>query len=157
VIDLTPYYNSDTTYQTGHLNYNFSGMAPGRYHLQVKAWDTYNNPSVSSIDFTVSLSSSLAVMNVYNFPNPFKDKTVFTFQHNYANPINVRIKIYTVAGRLIKEIDSPNISDKFVAIPWDGHDADGDRLSNGVYIYKLTVDAGNGSSVVNTGKLAVLR
>ncbi|MFI5143997.1 MAG: type IX secretion system sortase PorU [Ignavibacteria bacterium] len=157
VIDLTPYYNSDTTYQTGHLNYNFSGMAPGRYHLQVKAWDTYNNPSINSIDFTVSLSSSLAILNVYNFPNPFKDKTVFTFQHNYANPINVRIKIYTVAGRLIKEIDSPNISDKFVAIPWDGHDADGDRLSNGVYIYKLTVDAGNGSSVVNTGKLAVLR
>ena len=156
-IDLTPYYNSDTTYQTGHLNYNFTGMAPGRYTLSVKAWDTYNNPSVTSIDFTVSLSSSLSVMNVYNFPNPFKDKTVFTFQHNYSNPINVKIKIYTVAGRLIKEIDSPNISDKFVAIPWDGHDADGDRLSNGIYIYKLTVETGNGGSVVNTGKLAVLK
>ncbi len=156
-LDLTPYYNSDTTYQVGHLSYNFHGMAPGRYNLKLRAWDTYNNPSEVSIDFTVSLSASLSVMNVYNFPNPFKDKTVFTFQHNYPNPINVKIKIYTVAGRLIKEIDQPAISDKFVAIPWDGHDADGDRLSNGIYIYKLTVETGNGNTVINTGKLAVLK
>jgi hypothetical protein len=155
--DLTSFYNSDSTYQSGHLSYAFSGMSPGRYNLKLKAFDTYNNFSEASIDFVVSLSSSLQVMNVFNYPNPFKDKTVFTFQHNYADPVNVRIKIYTVAGRLIKEINQYNINDKFVAINWDGVDQDGDKLSNGIYIYKLTVDNGIGNSVVNTGKLAILK
>ncbi len=156
-IDLTSYYNSDTTYKAGHLSCAFSGMAPGKYNLKLKAWDTYDNSSEASIDFTVSLSTSLQVMNVYNIPNPFKNKTVFTFQHNYPDPVNVKIKIYTIAGRLIKEIDQYGVTDKFVAIPWDGNDADGDGLSNGVYIYRLTVESGNGNSVVNTGKLAVLK
>ena len=156
-IDLTQYYNSDTTYKSGHLTYAFSDMAPGHYNLKVRAWDTYNNSTESSIDFTVSTSSALQVNNVYNFPNPFKDKTMFTFQHNYPNPVNVKIKIYTISGRLIREISQNNITDKFVAINWDGLDQDGDRLSNGVYIYRLTVDNGSGSSVVSTGKLAVLK
>jgi hypothetical protein len=155
--DLTPFYNSDTTYQSGHLSYAFTGFSPGRYNLKLKAWDTYNNPSEVSVDFIVSLSSSLQVMNVFNYPNPFKDKTVFTFQHNYSDLVNVKIKIYTVAGRLIKEINQYNITDKFVSINWDGLDQDGDKLSNGIYIYKLTVESGSGSSVVNTGKLAVLK
>ena len=108
-IDLTQYYNSDTTYKSGHLTYAFSDMAPGHYNLKVRAWDTYNNSTESSIDFTVSTSSALQVNNVYNFPNPFKDKTMFTFQHNYPNPVNVKIKIYTISGRLIREISQNNI------------------------------------------------
>ncbi len=155
--DLTSYYNSDTTYKSGHLSFDFSNIAVGKHSLRVKAWDTYNNSSETSIDFNVESSQSLQVTNVYNYPNPFKDNTAFTFQHNYPDPINVRIKIYTVAGRLIKELDAKNITDKFVVISWPGTDADGERLSNGIYIYKLTVDDGAGQSVTSTGKLAVLK
>ena len=89
--------------------------------------------------------------------NPFKDNTTFTFQHNYPDAINVKIKIYTVAGRLIKELDNNNISDKFVTINWTGKDEDGETLANGIYIYKLIVQAGDGKSVTEMGKLAVLK
>ena len=70
--------------------------------------------------------------------------------------MNVKIKVYTVAGRLIKEIDRDNIADKFVSIDWDGKDTDGETLSNGVYIYKLVVTSDQGD-VTNVGKLAVLK
>jgi hypothetical protein len=51
-----------------------------------------------------------------------------------------------------------NIPDKFVSIDWNGIDQDGDKISNGVYIYKLTVETTDGAnSVVNTGKLAILK
>jgi len=47
-----------------------------------------------------------------------------------------------------------------VQIPWDGRDADLDRLSPGVYLYqlKVTVDlpSGERDSVEHIGKLAVL-
>jgi flagellar hook assembly protein FlgD len=58
---------------------------------------------------------------------------------------------------LIKEIEKPNISDKFVVIDWDGKDQDGETLGNGVYIYRIVVESVDGLSVTNTGKLAVLK
>ena len=70
---------------------------------------------------------------------------------------NAAIKIYTVSGRLIKEINKQNIPDKFVVIDWGGTDQDGDKLANGVYLYKLTVTADDGKSETTLGKLAVLK
>jgi hypothetical protein len=156
--DLTNFYNSDTSYKSGTLEYDFSGIALGKHSLRLKAWDTYNNSSEGVIEFNVTGGGALQVSNVYNFPNPFSSNTAFTFQHNYPNDIKVKIKIYTVAGRLIKEIAPPqNIQDKFVVINWDGKDEDGETLGNGVYIYRLTVESADGTSVTNTGKLAVLK
>ncbi len=109
------------------------------------------------MEFDVTSTGTLQVTNIYNYPNPFRDKTAFTFQHNYPADISVKIKVYTVAGRLIKEIEKPNISDKFVVIDWDGKDQDGETLGNGVYIYRIVVESIDGLSVTNTGKLAVLK
>ncbi len=155
--DLTTFYNSDTTYKSGSLEYDFSSISLGRHTLRLKAWDTYNNSSEAVIEFNVSSSEALQVTNVYNYPNPFSSNTAFTFQHNYPNPVNVKIKIYTVAGRLIKDIENKDVNDKFVVIGWNGRDADGEMLGNGIYIYKLTVDDGSGQAVTTTGKLAVLK
>ena len=155
--DLTTFYNSDTTYKSGHLSYDFSDISVGKHTLRLRAWDTYNNSSEETIEFNVSSSEALQVTNVYNYPNPFKDNTSFTFQQNFPSPVNVKIKIYTVAGRLIKELDAKNITDKFVVIDWQGTDQDGEKLANGVYIYRLTVDDGGSQSVTTTGKLAVLK
>jgi len=155
--DLTNFYNSDTTYKLGHFEYDFSSLNEGKHTLRVKAWDTYNNSSETKIDFVISSNAALQVTNVYNYPNPFKSNTAFTFQHNYPSAINVTIKIYTVAGRLIQEIKQTGITEKFVVINWTGQDADGESLGNGVYIYKLVVDAEDGKSITNTGKFAVLK
>ena len=156
--DLTSFYNSDTSYKSGTIEYDFSGITPGKHTLKVKVWDTYNNSSEKMIEFTVASGGEIKITNVFNYPNPFKDNTSFTFQHNYPDDINVRIKIYTIAGRLIKEI-APRapISDKFVAINWDGKDEDGETLSNGIYIYKLIVETAGGTSVTSIGKIAVLK
>ncbi len=155
--DLTNFYNSDTTYKSGTLEYDFYDIAEGKHTMKLKAWDTYNNSTEAQIEFTVSNSSSLKITNVFNYPNPFKDNTSFTFQHNYSGAINVSIKIYTVSGRLIKKIERNNISDKFVVIGWTGTDEDGEKLANGVYIYKLIITADNGTSENALGKLAVLK
>jgi len=155
--DLSNFYNSDTSYKSGTIEYDFSNISIGRHTLKFKAWDTYNNSSSATIEFDVSSSGVVQVTNVYNYPNPFKDNTAFTFQHNYPEDINVKIKIYTVAGRLIKEIQQNSISDKFVVINWTGKDEDGETLGNGIYIYKLIVETADGSSITNTGKLAVLK
>jgi len=157
-IDLTPFYNSTSGYQYGNLEYALNNLSDGSYNLKIRAWDTYNNVNETQVDFNVISDKQLSVENIYNFPNPMKEATSFLFQHNVDAPLSVNIKIYTVSGRLIKELNNDNITDKFVKIDWDGKDADGDAIANGTYLYRLVVKSQDGSLNSNsTGKLAVLK
>ncbi|HLG32578.1 MAG TPA: type IX secretion system sortase PorU, partial [Ignavibacteriaceae bacterium] len=159
-LDFTNYFTGelDAGGREGKINYKFNTLQQGDYNLLVKAWDVFNNYSNESAYFTVVNSNELVVRDVYNYPNPFAGNTTFTFQQNLNVPVDVQIKVYTIAGRLVKEITEPNINTKFVKINWNGKDADGDILGNGSYFYKLivrTTDGGFSQSVI--GKMAVIK
>ncbi|MEI7811739.1 MAG: type IX secretion system sortase PorU [Ignavibacteria bacterium] len=159
-IDFSNYFIGDLNAggKSGAVKYKFSNMEAGDYRIRVKAWDVFNNNSEAEKGFTVVNTSGLALNNLYNFPNPFKEKTTFTFQHNMNSPVNVKIKIYTVAGRNIKTIESSGVSDRFVKLDWDGRDQDGNMIANGTYLYKVIVKTTDDSySHEVLGKLAVVR
>lgn len=159
-IDLTKYFIGDLNSggKSGEVDYNFSSLDPGDYKIKINAWDVYNNFSSKEDYFTVVDDAKLVVRDVYNYPNPFRRFTYFTFQHNLNDAVNVKIKIYTIAGRIIKEIYSPNIEDKFVKIEWNGKDEDNNTIGNGTYLYKLMVQTIDGKYKENIlGKMAVIR
>ncbi|MFH1198338.1 MAG: type IX secretion system sortase PorU [bacterium] len=159
-IDFTEYFigDMDAGGKSGKIEYKFVDMEPGDYNIKIKAWDVFNNGGIDENNFTVVNSGELTVRDVYNYPNPFSDFTVFTFQHNLTSMIDIKIKVYTVAGRLIKEIEENNVNDKFVKIYWDGRDADGSVIANGTYLYKLNIKTIDGQYNQNVlGKLAVIR
>jgi flagellar hook assembly protein FlgD len=56
-----------------------------------------------------------------------------------GDPVNVLLRLYTVSGRLIRELRSFGALGQ-VQIPWDGLDAEGDKLANGVYLYRVHVN-----------------
>jgi hypothetical protein len=157
-IDLSNYFvgDIDAGGKSGTANYKFSNIETGDHKIFVKAWDIFNNPSSTEMYFTVVNSDEAVVRDVVNYPNPFSGSTTFTFQHNLTDMIDVKIKVYTIAGRLVKEIESNSIIDRFVKIDWDGRDEDGDELANGTYLYKVIIKSNDGEvnkSVL--GKLAV--
>jgi len=159
-IDFSNYFTGDLDAggKSGVVNYQFSSLQNGDYGLKVKAWDVFNNLSEETAYFSVVDGNDLIVRDVYNYPNPFSDRTQFTFQQNLSQPIDVKIKVYSIAGRLINEIEKNGINDRFVIIDWDGRDADGDQLANGTYIYKIIIKSVDGTfnkSVL--GKLAVIK
>lgn len=159
-IDLTDYFVGDLNSggKSGDVNYNFTALEPGEYKIKVNAWDVYNNFASKEDFFTVVDANDLVIREVYNYPNPFSSNTFFTFQHNLTDGLNVKIKIYTIAGRVIKEIEKFNINDKFVKIEWNGRDDDNNKIGNGTYLYKLIVETVNGEYKENLlGKLAVIK
>ena len=158
-VDLSEYYRGDlNTYQSGQVQYPMSNLADGKYTVSVKAWDVRNNSAQAQTSFVVSSASGLEMANVVNYPNPFSHSTTFTFQRNSEDPINVEIKIYTVAGRLIQQLSSYSVTDRFVQVPWDGRDRDGDSLANGVYLYKVVATTDDGrTSKEEFGKLVIMR
>ncbi|MCX7797321.1 MAG: type IX secretion system sortase PorU [Melioribacter sp.] len=160
-IDFTNYFVGDlnSAGKSGVIRYKFTSMQPGDYKIKIKAWDVFNNFSSEETYFTVvSPEEGLTLRDIYNFPNPFSSNTTFTFQHNISSAIDVKIKIFTIAGRLVRVLEEMNITDKFVKLDWDGRDEDGNLLANGTYLYKLIVKSVDGKyNNTALGKLSIIR
>lgn len=116
----------------------------------------YDTDETDTAYYDFTASDLLTIKELYNFPNPMKDHTDFVFNlSGNFNSAGSKIKIYTAAGRLIREINFTGILG-YNQISWDGRDSDGDNVANGTYLYKIVTedDSGKESSVQ---KLVVLR
>ena len=160
-IDFTTHFtgNKDAGGKSGEVRYRFDNLAEGDYKILVKAWDVFNNFSSKTEYFTVMSSEDKDLRYIYNYPNPFTENTVFTFQQNFNSPIDVKIKIYTISGRLIRQLERYSVSqnESFVKVDWDGRDEDGDKIANGTYLYKVIVYSTDGEFTKSAlGKLAII-
>lgn len=135
-------------------------LEDGRHTLEVLAKDSSGNFFDSTSHRSVFyVYSDADIRNVYNYPNPFIDDTYFTFElRGTFVPEELRIKIYTVAGRLIREINIPqsNMQIGFNRFYWNGRDEDGDEIANGLYFYKV-ISKQEGEIRTITQKLAKLK
>ncbi|MDQ7064746.1 MAG: C25 family cysteine peptidase [candidate division KSB1 bacterium] len=127
-------------------------LSPGEHVLEITVHDRFGYMAEKRVEFVVS--DRLALRNVMNYPNPFVKETVFTFELT-APAEQGTIKIFTLAGRLIHTLEFvPQVG--FNQIRWDGRDRMGDRLANGVYLYKIVVRRGP-QQVEHIQKLAIAR
>lgn len=95
--------------------------------------------SYDTTDFVLNVTDELSIGDLTNYPNPMRSETSFMFDvTGLENPGKGQIKIYTIAGRLIREIEIP-VNIGFNTITWDGKDSDGDLIANGTYLYKLSL------------------
>ncbi len=148
--------NDENKTNKGHLVYELSNLSPGKHVLTMKAYDLLNNPAQKTIEFYVVRDNQIIIQNVFNYPNPFVDKTAFYFEHNQVGTaMDVLIQIFTVSGRLVKTINRQLIPDSFLIGPifWDGRDDYGQPIGRGVYIYILNVRTAGGKTAHYVGKL----
>ncbi|MGH7453108.1 MAG: C25 family cysteine peptidase, partial [bacterium] len=145
-IDVTNLFNYDSgSYTRGAVIYPLGTLSEGRHTVEIKAWDNLNNSSSVLADFVVLPQDRLVLREVMNYPNPFRNRTSFTFDLNLE--AEVRVKIFTLSGRLIRTLEFPNARQGFNMLPWDGRDEDGDELANGVYLYKIIATARNNEAI----------
>jgi hypothetical protein len=128
-------------------------LAAGEHTITFLVNDAFGNRAVKSA--LVKVSADFELLEVLNYPNPFDRETEFTF--TLTQPADeIRLKIYTVAGRLIQTIESFAANAGFNRLRWDGRDADGDEIANGIYLYKVIARQGE-KQVERIEKLAVAR
>ncbi|MDQ7054794.1 MAG: FlgD immunoglobulin-like domain containing protein [candidate division KSB1 bacterium] len=140
----------------GQLVAELPELSYGLHTAELKAWDNSNNSSKVSFDFVVTESDRLQITEAMNYPNPFRDRTAFTFYLNTEAEVN--IAIYSLSGRKIHTIEGILGRPGYNQVAWDGRDSMGDPLANGVYLYKITARAqlnGGLKTAEYLGKLAV--
>ena len=140
---LNDFYETELgDFTRGKVTYRLRDLEVGAHTLKIKAWDTYNNSSETTLNFVVVSDAILNLENVLNYPNPFVNYTEFWFNHNKPNePLEVQVQIFTVAGKLVKTINQNVQTTGTLSrnITWNGLDDFGQKIGKGVYVYKLRV------------------
>ncbi len=85
-----------------------------------------------------------------NYPNPFNPTT--TIRYSIKAPSRVSLRIYNVAGQLVRTLVKEHLKSNDYKVRWDGKDNAGNDVSTGVYFYRLTA-----GTFTQTKKMVLLR
>lgn len=91
--------------------------------------------------------------DLFAYPSPFSDKTTVRFSSEKSMVVSV--KVYTIAGELVRDLGMLNYKAGDVMTGetlWDGRNSDGSEVASGVYIICVSAD---GKSI--TFKVARIR
>jgi uncharacterized protein YegP (UPF0339 family) len=70
-----------------------------------------------------------------NYPNPFNPVTTIQFDLPEATDVNVTV--YNMMGQVVKTLVNGNIAAGYHNVQWDGVNDFGQRVSTGIYIYRV--------------------
>ncbi len=110
--------------------------------LFVTVSDNLLNRAVVGIPVKPLLSDVLRIESVLPYPNPVREGCRFTFV--LSRQADVRVRVYSLAGRLVRDLGFRPAGFGYNDIEWDGRDANGGLPANGVYLYTLTAQVEDG-------------
>jgi len=120
-------------------------------NLYVNTPSDSNQVVICADPFLLTRSKLLqANTDVQVYPNPTSSSTTFSFYNE--NVSEVRIEIYSVSGKLVSVPFRNNLPKGNQSIACDLYGLNGETLSPGLYVYRIT----KGNSV-STGKISILR
>jgi glucose/arabinose dehydrogenase len=86
-----------------------------------------------------------------NHPNPFAESTTITYTLDRAAP--VELAVYDVQGRRVRTLAAGMQPSGTHTQQWDGRDAQGTRLADGLYVYRLLL----GTAIVASRQMVLVR
>lgn len=148
----------------------FSAFGKTKYSVSLQQFDNFGNPvriyklSLSKLVSFSSPSPPTAIreenkrnniphdFTLYqNYPNPFNPETTIEFSLPLSTYITLRI--YNILGQEVKTVISEQLPAGMHEVKWDGTDNFGNKVSSGIYIYRM--ETGNG--YVKTRKMVFLK
>jgi len=138
---------------TATINFKPYFAKDGDYELIVRGKDKSNNLA-GAMEYKIAFQviNKAMISNMLNYPNPFTTSTAFVFTITGAEvPQNLKIQILTVTGKVVREITKAELGNLHIGrniteYKWDGTDQYGQRLGNGIYLYRVVTNL-NGKSL----------
>jgi hypothetical protein len=145
--------NLATGVNAASIEFSPSCAADGEYTLIISGKDAQGNPT-GNLQYKVAFDviNKSMISNLLNYPNPFTTSTAFVFTLTGSQtPQNMRIEILTITGKVVREITPEELGPIHVGVnitqfKWDGTDTYGQKLGNGVYLYRVLTNL-NGKSI----------
>jgi hypothetical protein len=160
-IALSPFYSADNdTYKSGFARYPLGDLPEGKHSIEINVWDTHNNLTTTTVDFTVGGNSDIIITNLFNYPNPVRERTTFSFTHDREGQgLKVHFFIYSLQGMEVysKVYNIDEAESTIDSIEWNLLNSGGGNVGAGIYIYKIIVQStGDGSKNEAYQKLIIV-
>lgn len=156
-IDLTDkFVSSFIDSRLGSVQQVLYNMSEGLHTIKVRAWDVFNNFSLSETKFRI-INGSIYLDDLKAFPNPFESETKLYFRHNADLPSKANIEIYTINGQLIRFLQTDINTNYDSEILWDGLDDKNMQVPKGIYIFKVELPNKNNGKIVKFGKVIKIK
>jgi hypothetical protein len=111
-------------------SFSDEGALPGRSYLY--QLEILEPEGAATLSFTVRVAVPPRELTLYqNYPNPFNPATAITFYLPERSA--VKLRLYDVRGRMVRELLSETRSEGMHHFTWDGTDREGELVSSGVY------------------------
>lgn len=91
-----------------------------------------------------------ALVSKQSYPNPFNSQTKISYELQQGSA--VQLSIFDSSGRLVRNLVDRYEYAGLYTVTWDGTNANGDPVDNGIYIYRLQTPNGTAS-----GKMVFLK
>lgn len=142
-IDLRDYFMYDrNSYTTGEFHIEIILPEPVDT-ITINVADNYYNQTTEKVVINAEMYDDVEITNFLIYPNPLQDDNSIWFTFNLSNSGLVDIKIFTIAGRLIKTINNVSCGVGYNQINWATLDQYGAEISNGLYLVKAFVHVDN--------------
>ena len=121
------------------------------FSLKCKVFDSEGGTDTDIISVTIDESKKLSKKGIIqqkflssipekivineNYPNPFNPTTSIRFGLPKIN--KVEIAIYSLTGQKIKTLTNKKYNSGYHTVNWNGTDSFGNKVSSGIYIYKM--------------------
>lgn len=112
----------------------------GLQSVLVVVRDRAGNETSQRLDMALAARLPRTMELGANYPNPFNPETTIPLQVPDAGGSNMRLRIYSVTGQVVRELlsqDSDGLNPGWHEVHWDGRDDGGRPVSSGVYFYRL--------------------
>lgn len=146
ITDKNVEFRPATRYGEMHsLIYKPGPLKSGIYEIQARIHNPVQLEKWDEVSARFKVIREQMVSNIFFYPNPFTTQAQIVYTLTGDLPPDLfRIDIYTVSGRKVKsielhELEALQIGTHLSSYRWDGTDDFGDRLANGVYLYKTIV------------------
>lgn len=126
------------------------------YFIKTQQAQDFLTTALTSFDESVSnednqIEQVTSSLKLTSYPNPFNPTTSISF--NLDKQANVVLKIFNIRGQLVYSHRRNKLAVGQHTITWDGQDNSGNRLSSGLYLYKLLTDSG----LTETKKMVLMK
>ena len=115
---------------TAALDDNILAISDGH---SVKLYSVY----MAQVTDPSPVSIAVATPTLRGYPNPFNPEITLKLD-NFATTAKVRLEIFNILGRRVKELDQNIVNPGDKSIVWDGTDSSGRRVASGMYIFRAT-------------------
>ena len=132
-----------------------------------------NESGSKTYDIEFQVVNENTITNFYPYPNPFSTSCQWVFtMTGQTFPEDFKIQIMTVTGKVVREIFKSElgplkVGNNVTQYRWNATDDFGDRLANGVYLYRVVMKEGSnfaqrttaadGTFTKGFGKLYIIR